>query len=85
MNESVKDNMESQSNEQYPLYTEKIVVKPSVKYRKFILLMWVLAAGCIFGLFTYYMFQPYNADGTVRSFRYYMPSLLMYALCYHPS
>lgn len=36
----------------------------------------------IFGLFTYYMFQPYNADGTVRSFRYYMPSLLMYALCY---
>ena len=36
----------------------------------------------IFGLFTYYMFQPYNADGTVRSFRYYLPSLLMYALCY---
>ena len=29
----------------------------------------------IFGLFTYYMFQPYNTDGTVRSFRYYMPSL----------
>ena len=26
--------------------------------------------------------DSYNADGTVRSFRYYMPSLLMYALCY---
>lgn len=36
----------------------------------------------IFGLFTYYMFQPYNADGTVRNFRYYVPSIVMYALCY---
>ena len=36
-------------NQEYPLYTEKIIVKPSVKYKKLILLGWVMAAGCIFG------------------------------------
>lgn len=36
-------------NQEYSLYTEKIVVKPSVKYKKLILLGWVMAAGCIFG------------------------------------
>lgn len=40
---------ESDNNQEYSLYTEKIVVKPSVKYKKLILLGWVLAAGCIFG------------------------------------
>ena len=68
MNESVKDDMESQSNEQYPLYTEKIVVKPSVKYRKFILLMWVLAAGCIFGAaasVVFVLFAPQVYDSFV--------------------
>lgn len=68
MNESVKDDMESQSNEQYPLYTEKIVVKPSVKYRKFILLMWVLAAGCIFGAaasVVFVLFSPQVYDSFV--------------------
>ncbi len=68
MNESVKDDMKSQSNEQYPLYTEKIVVKPSVKYRKFILLMWVLAAGCIFGAaasVVFVLFAPQVYDSFV--------------------
>lgn len=70
MSESVKNDMESESNEQYPLYTEKIVVKPSVKYRKLILLMWVLAAGCIFGAaasVVFVLFVPQAYDSFVVS------------------
>lgn len=32
-----------------PYILKRIIVKPSVKYKKLILLGWVMAAGCIFG------------------------------------
>ncbi len=68
--ESVEKSVKNEDDEQYKLYTEKVVVKPSVKYRKFIMLMWVVAAGCIFGTaasVVFVLFAPQVYDSFVVS------------------